>query len=154
MTPDRLRAGIIADRAGWTREMLAGLRALPLESLDAFAADARTPAAAESFLRRALEALLDLGRHVLAKGFGRAAAQYKDIADGLVEAHVLDSALGARLKEMAGYRNRLVHFYDRVTVSELFQICTERSGDIEAVLNAILGWVRADPERVDGPFPI
>lgn len=33
-------------------------------------------AAGESFLRRALEVLLDLGRHVLAKGFGRVVPEY------------------------------------------------------------------------------
>ena len=35
--------------------------------------------AAESYLRRALEALMDLGRHILAKGFGRGVAEYKKI---------------------------------------------------------------------------
>ncbi len=130
--------------------MVSLLRNLPLESYAGFTADPRTPAAAESYLRRALEALLDLGRHVLAKGFGRAVTQYKDIADGLVEAAVLDSQHGVLLREMAGYRNRLVHFYDEVTHSELYQICAERSGDIDAVLNAILAWIRADQDRIDG----
>jgi hypothetical protein len=60
--------------------MLAALRALPLSSYEQFAADPRNPAAAESFLRRGLEALLDLGRHVLAKRFGRATTEYREIA--------------------------------------------------------------------------
>lgn len=72
MTPSPLRADIVADRVGWIRRMLEGLRSLPLQTPAAFEADARN-AAAESSLRRALEALLDLGRHVLAKGFGRIA---------------------------------------------------------------------------------
>jgi len=59
------------------------VRSLPLNSLEDFGEDPRTPAAAESYLRRCLEALLDLGRHILAKGFGRAAAEYKVIADEL-----------------------------------------------------------------------
>lgn len=130
--------------------MVAGLRDLPLDSYAAFTADARNPAAAESYLRRGLEALLDLGRHVLAKGFGRAVTQYKDIADGLIEAGVLDAPHGVRLRELAGYRNRLVHFYGNVTHSELYQICANQSGDIDALLDAILAWIRADPGRIDG----
>lgn len=150
MTATKLRADIVADRASWVREMIAGVRALPLDSYQAFTDDARTPAAAESHLRRALEALLDLGRHVLAKGFARAVTQYKEIADGLIDAGVLDPKQGALLREMAGYRNRLVHFYDEVTISELYRVCSKQLGDVDAVLNAILTWIRSDPDRVNG----
>jgi uncharacterized protein YutE (UPF0331/DUF86 family) len=150
VTPSALRADIVADRVSWIRRMLEGLRSLPLESGAIFEADARNAAAAESYLRRALEALLDLGRHVLARGFGRAPTEYREIAESLVDAGVLDKGRGGLLREMAGYRNRLVHFYDEVTRRELYQICTERVGDVEIVLEAILGWIRADPRRADG----
>jgi len=110
MTPGKLRPEIVAERAAWIRRMLSGLRALPLVSYEDFVADPRSPAAAESFLRRALEALLDLGRHVLARGFGRPAAEHKEIATGLGEVGVLDPRMAGVLREMAGFRNRLVHF--------------------------------------------
>ena len=152
MTPGRLRAEIVADRIGWVRTMVAGLRQLPLGSYQEFQEDVRTPAAAESYLRRALEALLDLGRHLLARGFGPAVTEYKEIANALVEGGVLDERQGGLLREMAGYRNRLVHFYDEVTHPELYEICAKRSGDIETVLDAILRWLRADPERLDAPL--
>ena len=64
MTPSRVSASILAERIGWVDALLAGIRALPLDSIDAFSADPRNSAAAESYVRRALEALLDLGRHV------------------------------------------------------------------------------------------
>ena len=48
-----------------------------------FTADPRMMAAGESFLRRSLEGLLDLGRHVLAKGFGKVVPDYAAIADEL-----------------------------------------------------------------------
>ena len=107
-------------------------------------------AAAESYLRRALEALLDLGRHVLAKGLGEGALEYKQIALGLRRADVLDEACGEVLYEMAGYRNRLTHFYDEVTTAELFDICAQRSADIRRVRDAMLDWLRRHPELVDG----
>jgi uncharacterized protein YutE (UPF0331/DUF86 family) len=43
---------------------------------------------------------------------------------------------------MAGYRHRLVHFYSHVSKEELFQLCSERLGDVEDTLEAILVWVR------------
>lgn len=150
MTPAPLSAAIVADRAAWIRRMLAGIRALPLESADAFAADPRTAAAAESYLRRALEALLDLGRHVLAKAFARGVAEYKAIAAALGEEGVLSAGDAALLTRLAGYRNRMVHFYHVVSDEELRLICRDDLGDVERVLGALLAWLRMHPERLDG----
>ena len=72
MTPDRLSRKVVTERSDWVTEMLERIKALPLESLEDFGSDQRNVDAAESCLRRALEALLDLGRHTLAKGFGGA----------------------------------------------------------------------------------
>lgn len=74
MTPSSVRLVVVAERTAWIRRMVEGIRRLPLESLETFLEDPRNAAAAESYLRRALEGLLDLGRHILAKGFGTAAA--------------------------------------------------------------------------------
>ena len=149
MTPSQLRAKVVAERTAWIHRMLANLRALPVETYAVFEADPRNSAAAESGLRRALEALLDLGRHLLAKGFGQAVIEYKDVARGLGEVGVLEKDLVAILRTLAGYRNRLVHFYQEVSHRELYEICTSRLGDIEAVLGGILTWVRAHPEKID-----
>jgi len=51
---------------------------------------------------------------------------------------------------MAGYRNRMVHFYDEISDRELYQICTHQLGDVERVLDAILAWLRSHPDRVEG----
>jgi uncharacterized protein YutE (UPF0331/DUF86 family) len=149
MTPSQLRAKVVAERVAWIRRMLGELRSLPLETYPAFEADPRNPAAAESHLRRALEALLDLGRHVLAKGFGQAVIEYKEVAKGLVEVGVLDKDKAMVLRTLAGYRNRMVHFYQEISNRELYEICTGQLGDIEGVLTVILDWVGAHPEKID-----
>lgn len=105
--------------------------------------------AGESFLRRALETLLDLGRHLFAKGFGVPAVEYKEIARVLGERGVLEASQAELLRLMAGYRNRLVHFCDEVSAEELYAILTGHRDDIAAVLNALEGWLARHPERVD-----
>ena len=85
MTPSRLREKIIAERAAWIRKMIEGVQALPLDSKESFLSDTRNAASAESYLRRALEALMDLGRHILAKGFAKAVTEYKEIPSGLLK---------------------------------------------------------------------
>ena len=149
MTPSTIRAKVVLERAAWIREMLDAINLLPFESFDEFYADRRNQESAESCLRRALEALLDLGRHILAKQFGRGVVQYKEIAEALAECRVLDAEAADLLKEMAGYRNRMVHFYNEVTREELYEICTQRLGDVEQVLDAILGWLRNHPDALD-----
>lgn len=67
MMPGKLSKRVVSDRLGWAARMLAEIRALPLESRAIFFEDSRNIWAAESCLRRALEALFDLGRHILAK---------------------------------------------------------------------------------------
>lgn len=129
--------------------MLERIRALPLATLDEFTSDRRNVDAAESCLRRALEALLDLGRHVLAKGFGDAPAEYKEIAKRLGERNILDDEEAALFTRMAGYRNRLVHFYDRVSEAELHDLCLHRLADLERVLGALHRWIREHPDRID-----
>jgi uncharacterized protein YutE (UPF0331/DUF86 family) len=135
----------------WVRRMMEGLQALPSDSVDSFLSDPRTIAAAESYVRRGLEALLDLGRHVLAKGFGRVVVEYKDIPLQLREIGVLGEREAGLLRDMAGYRNRLVHFYNEVTPQELFHIRSSRLADIENVLSGLLRWLQAHPDLIDRP---
>lgn len=148
MSPGSISRVVVADKVALVRRMLDGIRSLPLDDLSAFTRDPRMVAAADSYLRRALEALLDLARHLLAKGFGRAPAEYAEVARQLGEVNVVDATLAARLGLMARYRNRMVHFYDEITDQELFNIVTTELGDIEAVMSAVTRWLAAHPDRV------
>ncbi|MCL0028303.1 DUF86 domain-containing protein [Peptococcaceae bacterium] len=91
----------------------------------------RNAAAAESFLRRTLEAIFDIGRHILAKnGNINIALEYKGIAIGLKNMGIIDTSLSSQLIKMAGYRNRLVHFYHQVSDEELYSIINNNLKDI------------------------
>lgn len=141
MTPSSINESVVADKTEVVRRMLQAMSTLPLSSLDDFLASPHYEAAGESYLRRALEALLDLGRHLLSKVFGVAATEYKKIPRSLREQGVLSPELAGILVEMAGYRNRLVHFYQDVSPEELFVILTEQRQDLELVLEALLQWI-------------
>lgn len=148
MSPSRIDRGVVSSKVEIIEDMLRGLRGLPATTLEEFLADSRNPAAAESYLRRALEALLDLGRHLLAKGFGKPVAEYSAIPDTLRELGVISSDLHPTFRRMARYRNRMVHFYDEVTQNELHRILTERLGDFDTLLGAINRWLAEHPEKV------
>ena len=84
---------------------------------------------------------LDLGRHILAKGFGRGVTEYKQIARELRETHVLDAERAGVLELLAGYRNRMVHFYHEIEPRELYRICREDLYDIRETTNALRVWI-------------
>lgn len=149
MSPSKIRLKTVTAKAELIREMLAAIETLPLASEAEFSADVRMVAAGESFLRRSLEALLDLGRHVLAKGFGKVVPDYAAVADELAARGILPPESAAKLRLMARYRNRMVHFYDEVLPSELYGALTRKWGDLEEILSAIQSWLAAHPEICD-----
>jgi hypothetical protein len=80
MTQGRIDPKIVTDRLALIRECLADLRALPATSLAEFVADRRKAHAADSLLRRSIEALFDTARHVLAKQCAVGALEDREVA--------------------------------------------------------------------------
>jgi uncharacterized protein YutE (UPF0331/DUF86 family) len=149
VSPGKLSKRVIGDRLAWADKMITEIRALPLQSYEEFSADKRNIWAAESCLRRALEAIFDLGRHILSKGFGQGVTEYKQIASELEKAGVLSQDQARVLMTLAGYRNRLVHFYHEVTFEELYEICRDELGALLKIRNAFLEWFTSNPARLD-----
>jgi uncharacterized protein YutE (UPF0331/DUF86 family) len=149
MTPSRIRADVVSERVAWVREMIRRVQGLPSASFADFVADHRNVASAESYIRRGIEALIDLGRHILAKGFAVAVTEYKEIGPRLAGEGVLEPEDGLLMRQIAGYRNRMVHFYREVTEEELYRLCTTHLKDVDHLLEALVEWLRSHPEKLD-----
>jgi uncharacterized protein YutE (UPF0331/DUF86 family) len=77
-------------------------------------------------LHRALEAVLDIGSHILSRIPGARPSSYKDIPRLLERNRVIPSDFARNeLTKMAGYRNRMVHFYGEITEREIYNIIQE-----------------------------
>ena len=148
MTAGRVSRAVVADRVALIRRLLDETGMLPLHDLGDFTRDPRMVAAGESYLRRALEALLDIARHVLAKGFARGPSEYAEVARQLGDVGVVSREQSERLVLMARYRNRLVHGYDEVTARELYELLARRLDDIEEMVTAVTTWMAQHPDRV------
>lgn len=122
---------------------------MPLDSLASFGSDSRNVWTAESCVRRSLEALLDVGRHLVAKLAGAGVAEYKAVGRSLGDHGVFDRETADLLVKLAGYRNRMVHFYHEVTATELFGICANELNDVERIRTAFALWMRQHPELID-----
>jgi uncharacterized protein YutE (UPF0331/DUF86 family) len=130
MVISNLNTKLIQDRLGNIIGYVERLRHLAGLDKSEFLKD-DTPAIAESYLRRSLEAIFDIGRHIIAKHAGKAAVEYKEIARLLGRNGVISEGLSEKLILMAGYRNRMVHFYHEVTERELYEILFNNLSDIE-----------------------
>ena len=147
MTAGKINERVVVQRVQWIRQMRDAIRDLPIQDQDEFLRNPHNVAAAESYLRRALEALFDIGRHVLARKFAHPAAEYKEIADGLFEKKILTRKDADLLRQMAGYRNRMVHFYHEISPEELFDICTHHLDEIDLLCDRLISRLRLSPKK-------
>lgn len=98
-------------------------------------------------LRLALEGVFNITAHLLSRFPGSRETEYKRMAKKLGEIGIVDKKFSeTTLIQMAGYRNRLTHFYAQIKVEELYTICREHLGDIETFLKAVKV-VMQDPRR-------
>jgi len=111
-------------------------------SQEQFVPDKEKFAVAEHYLRRALEAVFDIGGHIISR-FAYSPAKrpksIKEIAIELGNKKITDQKFAEdKLVKMAGYRNRLVHFYEEITPRELYQIITQDLGDLEIFAQSVI----------------
>jgi uncharacterized protein YutE (UPF0331/DUF86 family) len=112
-----------------------------LQTLRAFATSERLDPlrilAAERAMQVAIEAVFDIGHHLLA-GRGRPIpATYREVIPALVADGVVAPELGSRLGGMAGFRNILVHDYADVLPDLLWSAIDDHLEDLRAVHQAL-----------------
>ena len=112
-------------------------------TLEEFLSDRKNPPYVESYLRRALEAMFDTGRHILAKTQGFRESEYKAIARALGTSGVVTEDLSLVLVKMAGYRNRMVHFYREISAEELHSIAVNDLEDIREFTRQISAFIES-----------
>lgn len=121
---------LLRDRLQVIIEALNRLEELAKLCLADYLTDYRNPRTTESYLRHALEAMFDLGRHILAKTAAKKFIEYKEIARDLGRNKVISHQLAEHLILIADYRNRIVHYYHEITDEELYEIIHKDLADI------------------------
>lgn len=128
---------IIVKRINGIEQEVSELRGLAPVSLEEFARGVNFKLA-QYHLHRALEGVFNISAHILSRLPGGQATQYKEIALKLGEFGVVDKKFAKeKLVRMAGYRNRLVHFYAEVTPEELYGIVKDDLGDFGVFLASV-----------------
>lgn len=127
--PDRVRR--ISSEILIALERLEELQRLPKER---FLSDPHMIGSAKYNFIVAIEGIIDLCNHVIAKNGFRTPEDYADTFKVMEERGAFDAQFTLVLTQMARFRNRIVHIYWEVDDGELYRILQSDLGDIRTFL--------------------
>ena len=133
-----LNSDVVRTRSAEIEGSIQRLESLAALSLADFLADRDAQDIASYRLLVAIEASLALCYHVSSRRLRTAPTDYAGCFELLGEAGILAPGLTARLKEMARFRNPLVHVYWKVDYRQVHAALRENLGDLRAFAATIV----------------
>jgi len=95
-------------------EYLSVLSEIAERSSDSFIQDRILVGSAKYYLQISIETCLDITNHIIAASGYRAPKDYADAFSVLEENNILQKVFAQKLRQMAKFRNRLVHLYGEI----------------------------------------
>jgi uncharacterized protein YutE (UPF0331/DUF86 family) len=111
-----------------------------------FTSDFRNIDSALHRFQTSLQALVDLGSYIIASLGLRTPSSSAEVIEILVENGLIPSEDRDRYVSMIQFRNRIVHFYDDVDLTLLYQILQEELEDIRELYRRLLQIIEAHPD--------
>jgi len=93
---------------------------------------------AKYYLQVSIECCLDIVNHIIASERLRAPIDYADSFSILGENGILEASLVSKLRQMAKFRNRLVHLYGDIDDSFVYDFIKNDIGDIKVFQKEIV----------------
>jgi len=104
----------ITEKLSRLDEFLSILQGMHGISLDAFLKDKILIGSAKYYLQVSIECCLDIANHIISAERFRAPSDYADSFKVLEEHGIVTAEFGLKLRQMAKFRNRLVHLYGEI----------------------------------------
>ncbi|MGB9724155.1 MAG: type VII toxin-antitoxin system HepT family RNase toxin [Chloroflexia bacterium] len=128
-----VRVEVLRRRLGRLDECLGILRRLQRYGVDEFLADPERYGSAERFLQLAIEAVTDMGNHLIADLALGEINWYSDIPRILAEKGYIGKDLEEKGIRMLGFRNVLVHEYLDIDRRIVYEVLQQGLEDLEAL---------------------
>jgi len=112
---------IIKERVRKLEEAVFQLKKLRHLGEKEFLADKTIQYAAMYAMIIGIEAICDIGNHILAKYFNRAAESYKDVILLLGEEGIIPKSFAKKSSKMTDFRNILIHLYLKVDERKVYE---------------------------------
>ena len=127
----------ITDKFSRLDEFLAILRGLQSTSLNTFLKDKILIGSAKYYLQVSIECCLDIANHIIAAERFRAPKDYADSFKVLEENGIVTAEYGTKLRQMAKFRNRLVHLYGDIDDAYVYGFISKALQDIASFKTVI-----------------
>jgi len=111
-------------------EFLKLLKGMQRTPLDVFLKDKILIGSAKYYLQISIECCLDIANHIIASEHLRAPEDYADTFKVLEENGIVEQEEGIKLRQMAKFRNRLVHLYGDIDDAYVHDFMLNRLQDI------------------------
>lgn len=128
----------IAEKVAFVRDALEALDTLPTTSLDEFLSDRRNLPSALHWLQTAIQALLDIGLVIAAERGLAPPHTSLEVLERLEDARLLPAGTALRFRPIVGFRNRVVHLYDRVDPDIVYRIVVDDRDDLRDLLALLI----------------
>ena len=128
----------IQGRLDVLRSNLTGLDGIPHESFEEFGSDARNLPATIYLLQTSIQALIDLGSYHVARLALETPQTSQDVFERLERAGHLLPGTAKRCAPIIGFRNRVVHLYDRVDARVVYDILVNYRRDLAELADLLL----------------
>jgi len=119
-------------------ESLSKLEELARMDKDTFLDDFRSIDSAKYNLQTAIEAMIDICNHIISRKRLRVPATNAESFEIVSEIGLLPADALPVYRSMARFRNRIVHMYDEVDDSQIYEILQTRLGDIRSFVQCIV----------------
>lgn len=123
-------------------ENVAVLKEFSAMTLEEFKSDKKNYGLCEHHLRRALEGVLTIGMHILSR-LPVKTKDYQEIILSLGKLGIIPEDFAEKNKQLASYRNRMVHIYWEISRDEIYKINKEHLKDIEKFCEYYIDYVRS-----------
>ncbi len=120
------------------KDNLDKLERIPQDSYDVFAGDFRNVASALYLLQTPIQSLIDIGSFMVAQKALATPRTNLEVLQRLEDAGSLPAGSAARFAPVVGFRNRVVHLYDRIDERRVYEILTMHRQDLAELLDLLL----------------
>ncbi|MFH1830526.1 MAG: DUF86 domain-containing protein [Pseudomonadota bacterium] len=108
-----------------------------VKSLTAFERDRRDQKAVQKILQEMVEICMDMGKHIIADEGFRFPEDSRDIFTVLGENAVISEKTMMMMHKMVGFRNILVHLYEKIDLEIVYGIYKKRLDDFDSFVSEV-----------------
>jgi len=129
---------IISRKVSFIEEHVRRIRELSPTSLDVFKKDNNSQDILLFNLTQAIQNCIDIAAHIVSdEGWGVPGTQ-SEIFDILTDKGLISKDFAGRLISMVGFRNRVVHEYEKLDLEIVYKVWQERLRDAEEFAFAVV----------------